>query len=63
MLGDQLWGARIAPLECVEQSRVVADRIKTIDAALNAAKACPALYQACQDARAKACSESLAPVG
>ena len=46
-----------------EQSRVVADRIKTIDAALNAAKACPALYQACQDVRAKACSESLAPVG
>ncbi|MFZ1149419.1 MAG: hypothetical protein WAR76_06745 [Xanthobacteraceae bacterium] len=46
-----------------EQSRAVADRIKTIDAALNAAKACPALYQACQDAHAKACSESLAPVG
>ena len=46
-----------------EQSRVVADRIKTIDAALNAAKACPALYQACQDAHAKACSELLAPVG
>jgi hypothetical protein len=46
-----------------EQSRAVADRIKTIDAALNAARACPALYQACQDAHAKACSESLAPVG
>jgi hypothetical protein len=46
-----------------EQSRVVVDRIKTIDAALNAAKACPALYQACQDTHAKACSESLAPVG
>ena len=46
-----------------EQSRAVADRIKTIDAALNAAKACPALYQACQEARAKACSETLPPVG
>jgi hypothetical protein len=46
-----------------EQSRAVADRIKTIDAALSAAKACPALYEACQDAHAKACSESLAPVG
>ncbi len=46
-----------------QQSRAVADRIKTIDAALNAAKTCPALYQACQDAHAKACSESLAPVG
>jgi hypothetical protein len=41
----------------------VADRIKTIDAALSAAKACPALYQACQDTHAKACSESLAPIG
>jgi hypothetical protein len=37
--------------------------LATIDAAFNAAKACPALYQACQDAHAKACSESLAPVG
>ena len=46
-----------------QQSRAVSDRIKTIDAALNAAKTCPALYQACQDAHAKACSESLAPVG
>jgi hypothetical protein len=46
-----------------EQSRAVADRIKTIDAALGATKACPALYQACQDAHAKACSEALAPIG
>jgi hypothetical protein len=46
-----------------EQSRAVADRIKAIDAALNAAKACPALYQACQEAHAKACSETLPPVG
>jgi hypothetical protein len=45
------------------QSRSAADRIKTIDAGLNAAKACPALYQACQEAHAKACSETLAPVG
>ena len=46
-----------------EQSRAVADRIKTIDAAINAARACPALYQACQDTHAKACSESIVPVG
>jgi hypothetical protein len=46
-----------------EQSRAVADRIKAIDAALNAAKACPALYQACQETHAKACSETLPPVG
>src|SRR6266568_164898 len=37
--------------------------IERIDAALNAAKACPALYQACQEAHAKACSETLPPVG
>ena len=46
-----------------EQSRIVADRIKTIDAALNAARACPALYQACQDSHGKACGETLAPIG
>ena len=45
-----------------EQSRAVADRIKSIDAGLNAAKTCPALYQACQQVRSKACSETLAPV-
>jgi hypothetical protein len=46
-----------------EQSRAAADRIKTIDAALSAANACPALYRACQEAHSKACSETLAPVG
>src|ERR1700757_2222958 len=45
-----------------EQSRSVAERIKTIDAGLNAARTCPALYQACQETRSKACSETLAPV-
>jgi hypothetical protein len=42
------------------QSRAAGDRVKTIDAALAAAKACPALYQACQAAHPKACSETLA---
>jgi hypothetical protein len=46
-----------------EQSRAAGDRFKTIDAALNAVQACPALYQACQDAYSKACSEPLSPVG
>jgi hypothetical protein len=45
-----------------EQSRLVSDRIKTIDAALGAAKTCPVLYQACQEAHGKACSETLPPV-
>jgi hypothetical protein len=45
-----------------EQSRAAGDRFKTIDAALNAAQACPVLYQACQDAYSKACSEPLSPV-
>ena len=43
------------------QSRAAGDRLKTIDAALAAAKACPVLYQACQQAYPKACSETLAP--
>ncbi len=44
------------------QSRAAGDRVKTIDAALAAANACPALYQACQAAHSKECSEALAPV-
>ncbi len=43
------------------QSRAVGDRYKTVDAALEAAKACPVLYQACEQAYPKACSEPLAP--
>ena len=44
------------------QSRAAGDRLKTIDAALAAAKACPALYQACRDAYPKLCNKSLTPV-
>ena len=43
------------------QSRAAGDRLKTIDAALAAAKACPVLYKGCQDSFAKQCSEVLAP--
>ncbi len=46
-----------------EQSLAAGNRVKTIDGALNAAKACPALYQACEQAFPKACSEPLTPVG
>jgi len=45
-----------------EQSRAAGDRVKTIDAALAATKACPALYRACQSAHPKACSRPLAPM-
>jgi hypothetical protein len=41
------------------QSRAAGDRLKTVDAALAAALACPALYEACQAAYPKACSERL----
>ena len=44
------------------QSRAAGDRLKTIDAALAAAKTCPALYQACQEAYPKGCSEPLVPI-
>jgi len=43
------------------QSRATGERLKTVDAALAAAKSCPALYQACQEAFSKQCSEPLAP--
>jgi hypothetical protein len=43
------------------QSRAAGDRLKTLDAALAAAQICPALYQACQAAYPKACSEPLSP--
>jgi hypothetical protein len=44
------------------QSRAAGDRVKTIEAALPAANACPALYQSCQVAYPKACSEKLTPI-
>ena len=43
------------------QSRAAGDRLKTVDAALAATLACPALYEACQAAYPKACSEHLPP--
>jgi hypothetical protein len=43
------------------QSRATGDKLKTIDAAQAATQACPVLYQACQGAYPKACSEPLSP--
>ena len=43
-----------------EQSRAAGERLKTVEAALAAAKACPALYQACQVEHSKQCNEPLA---
>jgi hypothetical protein len=44
------------------QSRAAGERLKTIEAALAAAKDCPALYQACREAFSKQCSEQLSPL-
>ena len=44
------------------QSRAAGDRAKTAEAGLVAVKACPALYEACQQAYPKACSERLVPL-
>jgi hypothetical protein len=44
------------------QSRAAGERLKTIEAALAAAKDCPALYRACQEAFSKQCSEPLSPL-
>ena len=43
------------------QSRAAGDRFKTIETAFVAAKACPALYQACRVAYPKLCNEALTP--
>ncbi len=45
------------------QSRAAGERLQSIDAALAAARGCPALYQACRQAHPKQCSEPLAPMG
>lgn len=42
-------------------ARAAGDRFKSIDAALAATTACPAVYRACQEAFAKQCNEPLAP--
>jgi hypothetical protein len=44
------------------QSRAAGERVKSIEAALAAAKPCPALYQVCQAEHAKQCAEPLAPM-
>jgi hypothetical protein len=44
------------------QSRAAGERLKTIEAALAAAKDCPAFYQACREAFSKQCSEALSPL-
>jgi len=43
------------------QMRAAGEKLKTIDAALAAAKTCPALYQACREAHPKLCNEPLVP--
>ena len=43
-------------------SRAAGDRLKSIDAALAAAKDCPAVYHACQEAFSKQCSDPLSPL-
>lgn len=45
------------------QSRAAGERLKTIEGALAAAKDCPALYHACQEAFSKQCGEPLSPLG
>jgi hypothetical protein len=45
-----------------EPSQAAGARLKSIDAALEAAKACPALYAACQSTHPKACSEPFQPI-
>jgi len=43
------------------QSRAAGERLKSIDAALAAAKSCPGLYQTCQATHPKECNERVPP--
>jgi hypothetical protein len=43
------------------QSRAAGERLKSIDAALAAAKTCPALYQTCHESYPKRCTEPFPP--
>jgi hypothetical protein len=43
-------------------SRAASERLKTIEAALAAAKDCPALYHVCQETFSKQCGERLSPL-
>jgi hypothetical protein len=43
------------------QSRAAGDRVKTVEAGIAAAKACPLLYHACREANPKHCGRPLPP--
>jgi hypothetical protein len=51
-----------AILTYAPQSQAAGARVNTIDGALAAAEACPALYRECKAAHPKICSEPLAPL-
>jgi hypothetical protein len=59
---DRELGRDDAILTYDPQSEEAGDQIKTIDAGRAAAKDCPALYQACEAAYAKICSQKLMPL-
>jgi hypothetical protein len=58
---DRLLDRNTAVLTYDGQSRAAGDRIKSIEAGLAAAKACPALYEACRADHPKICNETLTP--
>jgi hypothetical protein len=59
---DRQLGRDDAILTYDPQSEEAGDQIKSIDAGLAAAKKCPALYQACESAYAKICSQKPMPL-
>jgi hypothetical protein len=59
---DRELGRNDAILTYDPQSEEAGDQIKSIDSGLAAAKACPALYQTCEAAYAKICSQKLMPL-
>jgi hypothetical protein len=59
---DRELGRDDAILTYDPQSQEAGDQIKSIDAGLAAAKDCPVLYQTCEAAYAKICSQKLMPL-
>jgi hypothetical protein len=58
---DRLLDRNTAVLTYDGQSRAAGDRIKSIEAGLDAVRACPALYEACRSDHPKICNETLTP--
>lgn len=61
LIADRKVGREAAVLTYDGAATEIADRLKTVDAARDALKACPALYENCRAALAKTCTADAVP--